>query len=445
METLDSFKTVEEAVSEFGELRDIVAEATRPYVNNRPVIKYKCNECSSGIALKLWEVLLLGVITCNDCLLTGKTGTGKTRLAKLALNGLFGGDGFVNKTITPAMEPSDFLDINYGDVHSGKKSLKEALEAAKPLHVPALILNEPNRAPAMIQSYLIPLLDMEMDIEGKSFPVGKEVPGIGRQYQFRVLTINEGDAYLVTDMDKALRDRAVLTLALDAFYQGADDCHIMLEYMEQDPEATGFRAAETSYLERIIKLWSFLPKIKVSDEARRMLIYLSGMSYCAELEQDGIYPPLKELLDFTESYCRKRECRYAATTDLNPVGNLCGAVQAPSQRSLRHLLSSARGLVLARLAIEKDTPCQVMVEDLWAIAPLVLYRKLGLSYEWKNQSAGSEWIALNKALNAVRKRRESLPDKFRTKPLKELDQNELRKYAEEKIDCWVMRFADVQP
>lgn len=106
--SVEKIESVDEATSVYDRLWKAVINATESYVNNRPAIKYKCRGCSSDIVLLLKEILLLGAITCSDCLLTGKTGSGKTRLAGLVLAGLFGPDKFVDKTITPAMEPSHF-------------------------------------------------------------------------------------------------------------------------------------------------------------------------------------------------------------------------------------------------------------------------------------------------------------------------------------------------
>ena len=441
--SVEKIESVDEAISVYDRLWNAAINATESYVNNRPAIKYKCRGCPSDIVLLLKEILLLGAITCSDCLLTGKTGSGKTRLAGLVLAGLFGPDGFVNKTITPAMEPSHFLDVDYSGIIKGDKSLKQALEPSPMFNVPAMVLNEANRAPAMVQNYLIPLLDREMEIEGEHFSLGLKIDK--RLYQYRILTINEGDSYAVTAMDQALRDRSVITVPLDAFYQGVDDCHVMLRQMERGIETTSISTVEneSDCTKEVLGLWLSLPElIPVSAEARSTLVYLSGLSYCHMVKEMGVNPPVKEILLFDSGLCRKHNCQYAASTHLNPEGNLCGAIQAPSQRSLRAMLLTARGIALARMHKEKDSPPEVVPEDIWAIAPFVLYRKLGLSHEWLSRFGNAEWIGLRQALKGVQKRWESLPEGLRKGDIDSISMDELEEYSKRNCDFWVMRFKD---
>ncbi|MHA1747279.1 MAG: AAA family ATPase [Promethearchaeota archaeon] len=130
------------------------------YFNTQPVIKIKDIVNCEPVTLEftLPDMLLIAAITHSSILLRGSSGSGKTDLAELIARFLFGEDGFTRKNITPDMNEQDFMDRDFGAIKEGKK-FKEALLADKLFMRPALIIDEANRAPPVIQNRLMQILE----------------------------------------------------------------------------------------------------------------------------------------------------------------------------------------------------------------------------------------------------------------------------------------------
>ena len=100
-------------------VRESVDIATKIYIRTTPLIYFKFE--GKPVTMDIKDMLILGTITESDVLLTGKTGSGKTRLASGVLEGLFGRGGYYAKTTLPNMNPSEFMDIDFPSLLSGKK------------------------------------------------------------------------------------------------------------------------------------------------------------------------------------------------------------------------------------------------------------------------------------------------------------------------------------
>ncbi|EFI34753.1 hypothetical protein Dthio_PD2129 [Desulfonatronospira thiodismutans ASO3-1] len=445
--------------------RNKVQINSQEYVNSRSVVNYNKNDQDINYDIK--DILFLCALSGTDCLMTGKTGAGKTHLSSLAMQALFGDEhrenkteiddnnesrymeGYVNKTITPSMRPQEFLDISYKLFIESGESLKGAMEKTPILQVPGVILNEANRAPGFVQNFLIPFLDKKMDIEGKYVDVGVD-NGV-QNYQFRTITINEGEEYETTAMDKALRDRVGLEIPMDGFYQSSSDC---LEMLKKMAKSKSDKDNDVNLEEPSMSMPELSGKIeglvKKNREVSFLLLYLSGMSYCYKVAQYNVWPPVKELIQLNEAFCS--DCRYAAATELNSEHNICGSVRALSQRALRQLLRLSQavcvGAMIQESRLNKTSEFVVQEEDVWAIAPLVLYKKLQLSQRWLNAHAGSEWIALLSAIELIRKRWEKIKEKNilehamkadEGQALNEKVMREIRDYVSRQTDYWVLR------
>lgn len=462
-------------VSTYQTIRDTLLQGCQGYNNSRHVLEY--DRQGQTVSLNVKEMLLLGAVSMLDCLVSGKTGAGKTHLANLAMAALFGkestrknkqeGDtdrksGYVNKTITPSMRPEQFLDFDASCLHDGgrcgndepqaTKSIQDSLKATPILTVPGVVLNEANRAPSMVQNYLIPFLDRSMDIEGVHLKVGHELSqDSGATYQYRIITINEGEEYAVEAMDKALRDRVGLEIPMDCFYQSPQDA---LDMFQRWREETPLKAAQDSpgCLDQLIELVTSMHSIPVDPEVDRILLYLSGISYCSRLAERQ-WPPILEALDgHSLDFCDT--CHYAARHLDTNRGNLCGASRAPTQRALKALLLASRVLALTAASRTPDgmaTPCSVVPEDVWAMAPFVLQHKLQLAEAWKRdlfndsggrQSAYSTWIATRQALELIRKRYQRLVDGKILDLLDQPDPEAIEKYlryCHDTGDFWAIR------
>jgi len=416
----------------YEKIRKSVDDASRFYINTREVVK------AGDVSFDLKDVLILGAITGTDCLLTGKTGSGKTRLANMVMSGLFGKDEYTNKTITPAMQPDDFLDIDFNVMKEGG-TLQKAIKPLSIIEKPGVVLNEANRAPSIIQNYLIPFLDKEMDIQGKEFYVGKELKS-GESYQYRVITINEGEEYFVEAMDKALRDRTVIEIPMDMFYQTTKDCLEMLNVQKEINESPTVKTKDVS--NDIFELVTHINKLEVEEKVLFFLTYLSGMSYCVKIDSSS---KMKESINFSPRICDSG-CHFSASTPAN-IHNLCGNVAAPSQRALINLLKVSKGIAYMRAAKTGTNDCKVTIDDVVSAAPFVLYYKIEMYPDWiEKHYQGNLWEAINDVIRQAKARFETILQELPidpSNPQGTFKPELLTDYVEKNNDVWALRLAEI--
>lgn len=423
-------------IADLAAVEAAVREATRGYVRETVFVRVPAGR--SELELRIKDILVLGALTGSDVLLVGRTGNGKTKLAVHAMEGLFGTDGFYSKTTLPSMSPSDFMDIDFRSIREGRKSLKEAIEGVPALTRPGIVINEANRAPSLVQAMLIPFLDREFEIEGKPVDVG--VAHAGRRYQFRVLTINEGELYAVEALDRAIRDRAVIEVPVDLFPQTQGDVWAMLEGGDEP------RDARPSMLEAVLRLHDAIRRVPVSDEARGFLVYLSNLGNCVRSPTGT-----KEGIAFTPRLCEG--CRH-----VKHFYGLCAASHAPSPRSLVNLQRVAQGAAFLRSVRVPGSPLEVGVDDVVAVSPLVLLNKLELADSWLRTAGprtpayhGCAWLAILDLMAFLRSRHSRValevgPDVLaayaRGTPLESRGWEKLGDYASQE-DAWAANLLEL--
>jgi len=376
-------------MSGLAKLRDAIAACTGDYINS-------CIVCETGksdqrVGLNIKDVLMIGALTASDCLLTGHTGSGKTHLAKMVMTALFGRNGYFNKTITPGMSASDFLDIDFRAIQRGEKTLREAMMGAPMTRLPGVILNEPNRAPEMVQSVLIPFCDQELEVEGVPIPLGVDMDG-GRHYQFRILTINEGQQYGgIVSLDRAVRDRAVIEIPMDLLPMSNNDVREMFQARTSAKLTVG---GGSGCLIDLLHLHRAIATLPVDPLAHEFLVYLNGLGNCVR-SQTGT----KLGIAFSSTMCEG--CHHAAARD-----GMCGAVSKPSPRSLINLQSVARGVAAVRILQQGHAADRCVTrEDVLAAAPLVFYSKLEIHPAWVAKTLqGNKWAAVRAIVQEADKR-----------------------------------------
>src|SRR3989338_28266 len=149
---------VKDLLFKIEEVDDALRSHTVPYYNSRIVLNVRDNVARVQVPYDINDILLMGALTNSDVLLSGKTGSAKSHLSRMAMNGLFGENGFTNLTVTPGLNESDFIDVDVEGVKNGEKSLKEAIETTPLLTRPGAIVNEINRTPEILQNLLKPPL-----------------------------------------------------------------------------------------------------------------------------------------------------------------------------------------------------------------------------------------------------------------------------------------------
>ncbi len=369
---------IKELIKKITKLKENIRKTTSHYVNSHKFSEVEIN--GNKIAYDIRDILLIGAIIGTDVLITGKTGSGKTELSKGVMTALFG-TRYWNKTVTYSMNPSDFIDIDFKGLREGKKSLKEAIEPSRAVNYPGIVLNEINRVPEPVQALLIPFFDREFEAEGKEVPVGVQTKK-GR-YQYRIATINEGERYIVVRMDEAITDRAGIVIPLDMFPQYPEDVVEMLKKKKRECDPNEFNGNE----KLVIEIFENIDAIPEDEKVVEFITFLSSLSNCLKSETKS-----KETIEFNLSICQG--CHQSGY-----FYNLCGNIWAPSPRVLINLYKMAKGLALLRLATAKDTPEKVLMKDVIAGAPFILFRKMGINRDWvKNKFQGSEWLAIEKIL-----------------------------------------------
>lgn len=389
MELQDALKTLTE-------LRTRIDQATSDYIRTTPFCSYRVGKTS--VEFDIRDLLLAAAVTELDVLLIGKTGSGKTRLANGVMEAIFGPEGYYSKTTLPTMNASEFMDIDFPAIIEGRKTLQEAVSGIPSLMCPGIVLNEVNRAPAVIQSMLIAFLDRELEVQGKRVDMGR--PWVDGRYQMRILTINEGEAYQVHNLDPAIRDRMTLEIPVDAFPQTRDDVYSMLSYVASNAKSSERSLDTSDSFESVTRLRHYVETVEVPATVRFFLVYLSGLSYCTRAPRGN-----KESIALSPEVCSG--CHHYAA-----FYNLCGNILAPSARILLRLQRAAKAFALLRVWRTGDGELKVVAEDVIEAAPFVFYSKLSLNPLWvrtagdrSKQFYGDRWTAIREILAWVHKER----------------------------------------
>lgn len=448
-------------IKDIATLEDRLRSLTTDFRQSREFVRLQGMNEGETVSLDIKDFLTIGAIANADILETGKSGGGKTHLAKMAMNAFFGTGQYVNRTITPGMNEEAFIDIDFGKIKGGA-TLKESIGTTPILTYPGVILNEANRAPALIQNILIPYLEYEFNIKGLDFAVGVELPK-GQRYQYRILTINEGAEYKgIAEMDKAVRDRMVIEIPIDQFKSLKQDIRDMIK--RRKSSAITVEKVDGSMTDTVIQLYQSIGSIPLSAMTSEFLVYLSGLSNCIKSSTGS-----KEGIAFTLDLCKG--CHHAAEEN-----NICGSVYAPTNRSLINLQSVGKAVAAVRAYkslvqiiqsagsdskkrittkrfMESDylKNLEVKPEDILALAPFILYSKIEVNSQWvKKIYQGNKFAAVQGVINSAYGRFA----KFYTDHQKDLVKcivswnqqgmlDFLQKYAKEK-DVWMANIKDFE-
>lgn len=363
-----------------------------------------------NIPFLLQDILLIGALTGAPVLLSGSSGSGKTFLAELTVEYIFGKEGYTRKNITPDMNEQDFMDIDFGVIKNGGK-LKDAIQPDNLFEKPALIIDEANRAPPIVQNRLLQLLENNVDLKSKTIKAGPKLRN-GKHYQWPILTLNIGQEYAGTSViDRALKDRIVIHIPIDNFPPTLDDQIKMIRKTE--PHEDIFKSESRKSI--IFDIFEHLENINLTLEAEALILYLSFTSNCVKSPTHSKYG-----INFSPTYCKENDCPYARNPPLNEI---CPFIFAPSNRALRNVVRMAKAFSLLKHAKiihklrekgEKDRLSsyfkssdhwETNLEDVLAIAPLVLHSKLSMNLEWLlNKFNGNTYLAVKHFLKVINSR-----------------------------------------
>jgi len=403
-------KNIIEVIKELAILeKELDQHITQYYYNSQSIIS--CNHFDSKkriyeLVFKLSDILLIGAITQSSVLLSGSSGSGKTYLAELLMSYLFGKIGYTRKNITPDMNEQDFIDIDFGAIKQGK-TLKEAMIADDLFSRPSLIIDEANRAPPIIQNRLLQLLENNIDLKSKTIHAGIPLSN-GSYYHWNILTLNYGAEYAGTSaVDRALKDRITLDIPIDNFPPTLDDQILMIRgsltsHSLEDPSPKN---------EIIFQIYQSLDDLQLSLEAEALILYLSFTSNCIKSPSGSKYGVL-----FSPQYCKEQGCPHARNPPLNEI---CPYTFAPSNRILRRLVHTAKGISLLKHAkiinsiklkgnedeVEEYLSTQnfdVSLQDVILISPMILHSKISMNREWVlNKFNGNTFLACSHFIKVI--------------------------------------------
>ncbi len=390
---------MKDLIQRIAEVDAALRKYTADYFNTRVFFEVTDDKAAVAVPYDINDMLLLGALTNSDILLSGTTGSGKSHLARMAMNAFFGADGFANLTVTPGLTEADFLDIDVGAVKSGKKTPKEAITTTPILTKPGATIHEINRTPEILQNVFISYLERIFSLRGTEFPVG--VPIVAGKdgpqdahYQFRVISINEGADYSGTcGIDRAVRDRVSIEVPMDYFRPRKEDIRKMIQ--QRSSADLTVERANGGKLEEILQVVGDIKRIPFSKSAEEFLVYLDGMNNCIKSSTHS-----KKGINFSsKDKCTGCHHNKFAESD---KGNVCGSVYAPSDRSLINEKKIGRAVAALRAykmvdatsrgILTPDKPkkfveeylsgLRVTLEDVIAAAPFILTSKMIIDPRW---------------------------------------------------------------
>lgn len=273
-------------IREIHELNAFVHENASEYYHTRPVARSKAalilpnhRQHTFDIEYDLKDLLFIGAITHNSVLLTGGTDIGKTTLAKLVMNGLFGTEevGWHRIDVDTDFGKDTLTDPDFGAITQGRRMSEGFYSLAKYLQLPGLILDEINRTAAVLATKLLHVMDKDVSLpDGQRAKLG--VPMNGTRYQYQITAINEGKGYGGTfDIDKAMRRRTVIEIPMDIFTLTNLD---RLRIQQQSKKEIGLKNTK-SHLEQVLRIHEKLESdLTLHPLAEMFILYLEAFDYC---------------------------------------------------------------------------------------------------------------------------------------------------------------------
>jgi MoxR-like ATPase len=407
------------AYDEYSTLSKIVRAGTEGFYHTTPLITFEAKGDSNGgdmgsklrseegsapqnhrFTVDLRDFCLIAMVAGGNVLITGKTGGGKTTFGRALLESVFGDNyGFIQ--VDTKLDENKFRNILFKKMQEGG-TLSDAVEPNKAITAPGVLIDEYNRAPAVLASTLQGyLVNGTVTFEGGAEAVpGIKLPGSGRRYQFKVATVNEGMAYYGTNqIDKAARDRFPIEIPLDVFPPDDKDIgeRLVKGPFERKPvsQETAKKATEALYA-----LIEKAKQIPVRTTTRYFLTYLEHMDNCYR-------SPEGTKLSLT-NFSPEETCVGCHAFAKNK--GICGNVNAPGERTIDNLETAARAFAAYRIYRLPDTAKDVTIEDVFAVAPFVLYSKLEIRQGWQEKFGDhSKWNSVDMALREIHSRwRETL-------------------------------------
>jgi len=273
-----------EIVRALHELHDFVNENTSQYYHTKPLVSSSSSIVlptavhSFDVVYGLKDLLLIGAITESPVLMTGGTDLGKTTLAKLMMNSLFGND-WHRLDFDLDFGKDAYTDISSDFFHEKGKRLSDLYSLHDWMRLPGFIADELNGAHAKVARKALHIIK-EKDItlpDGRRAKIGHPLDDSGNTYQYQIATINEGKDYSGTfDMDKALRRRTTIEIPMDIFKPTPLDRLLLQRSKQTDVQFSNLE----NHLSMVLHIHRHLNQLNVHPVAEMFLAYLESFDYC---------------------------------------------------------------------------------------------------------------------------------------------------------------------
>ena len=318
------------------------------------------------------DVLLMAIFSEQNVCLVGSSGTGKTLLARSVLSSVF--SDFSDVRCYPGLKKEElFGDLDFEVIKSGGH-LRDAFKSSELVNSDALLIDEINRAPTPIQNIFLDVLQGELSIEGKRYPVGRG------GYFVVFATANIGNRYAGTfTMDPALKERFSIEIPVDCFAPSFEDKERVIRerksgriVLKEDERGAVVERGE------LVQERDRIREIKLSEDAILFLQYLEMLDIC-EKSPTG----RKRDSNFLPSYCKS--CRFLDKGCRFIISGL-------SISTIRDIASFSR--TYAAFKGHED----VKLEDVIEVCPLFLYKGLVLDSEFEKNFWGNRYEAVRSLL-----------------------------------------------
>lgn len=272
-------------IKEIHLLNSKLHENSEKFRHSRPLIKSESRillpekkKHSFTTLYDLKDLLFIGAITESPVLMTGATDLGKTAIAKLVMNSLFGkeGEGWHKLNFDNDFSKDSYTDVKSEFFHESGKSLDDLYAGHEWLKFPGFIADELNRAHAKIATKALHIIkEKEVTLpHGKKVKTGFRLAN-GNTYQYQIAAINEGSEYTgIFEMDQALRRRTTIEIPINVFTPTSYDRLLI----QRDGEVE-FPNNENN-LETVLKVLNKIKDVKVHPDAEMYLAYLEAFDFC---------------------------------------------------------------------------------------------------------------------------------------------------------------------
>ncbi len=276
-----------ETIKKVHKLNITLHQNAAQYFHSRPMAVSECSlvlpdrsKYIFKVEYDIKDIFTIGAMTHNSILMTGGTDLGKTMLARLAMNALFGKeDEFWHRLdIATDFGKDTYADVDFGTIKEGKKLSEGLYKLSQHFTLPGLILDEINRAHPSLINVLLHVFDRDVSLpDGTRAKIGYPL-GNDKTYQFQVTAINEGADYTgAFNLDRALRRRTVIEIPMDIFSPTQYDKLLIQKFGDKDVELKN----DINHLEDILSIYQgTIQEIPVHPVAELFLGFLGSFDLC---------------------------------------------------------------------------------------------------------------------------------------------------------------------